>query len=116
VRYQSTRQRDAVYDYLNAVFEIVRRWRKEQRRKASSHQALVATKQRRAIRTDDPFAVVIFCTADREIADAKTTSKWSRVLRYARMVKPANQRLTDFIKSKGGINACAARFARRSMD
>jgi hypothetical protein len=28
-KYQSTRQRDAVYDYLRAVFKIVRRWRKE---------------------------------------------------------------------------------------
>ena len=116
VRYQSTRQRDAVYDYLNAVFEIVQHWKKQHRGKASSHQALVAAKQRRAIRTDDPFAVVIFCTSDSEIADAKTTSKWSRALRFARKAKPANQRLTDFIKSNGGLNECAHMFARRSMD
>ena len=37
--YQSTRKRDAIYDYLRAVFKIVRRWRKESRAKASSHQA-----------------------------------------------------------------------------
>jgi len=43
------------------------------------------------------------------IADAKTRSKWSRVLRYARKAKPADQRLTDFIKSQGGLNACARR-------
>ena len=60
-RYQSTRKRDAVYGYLTAVFEIVQHWKKQHRAKVSSHQALVATKQRRAIRTDDPFAVVIFC-------------------------------------------------------
>jgi hypothetical protein len=38
------------------------------------------------------------------VADAKTRSKWSRVLRFARSVKPANQSLTDFIKSNGGLN------------
>jgi len=112
VRYQSTRKRDAVYDYLNAVFEIVQHWKEQRRAKVSSHQALAATKQRRAIRIDEPFAIVIFCTSDPRKVDAKTRSKWSRVLRSARKAKPANQRLTDFIKSKGGLNECARRFAQ----
>ena len=60
----------------------------------------------------EPFGIVIFCTADREIADAKTRSKWSRVLRYARKAKAVEQSLTEFIKSNGGINECARRFAR----
>jgi len=116
VRYQSTRQRDAVYGYLTAVFAVVKHWKKQHRAKASSHQAVVATKQRRAIRINEPFAAVIFCTSDPEIADANPRSKWSRALRYARKAKPAGQRLKDFIKSKGGLNECAARFARRSTD
>jgi hypothetical protein len=53
--YQSTRQRDAIYDYLTAVFKIVRRWRKEHRAKASSHQALRATG--RANRIPKPRAI-----------------------------------------------------------
>jgi hypothetical protein len=95
VRYRSTRQRDAVYGYLNAVFEIVRHWETQQRAKVSSRQALVATRQRRVVRIDEPFATVIFCTSDPEIADAKTGSKRSRVLRFARRAKPGNQRLTS---------------------
>ena len=110
--YQSTRKRDAVYHYLWEVFKIVRRWRKEHRAKASSHQALVATNQRRAIRIDEPFATVIFCTSEPEILDAKTRSKWSRALRYAQKTKRGDQRLREFIKSNGGINACADQFAR----
>jgi hypothetical protein len=43
--------------------------------------------------------MVIFCTADPEVADAKTRSKWSRVLQYARIAKPADQPLTAFIKT-----------------
>jgi hypothetical protein len=57
--YQSTRRRDAIYDYLRAVFKIVRRWRKEHRAKASSHQALRATGRANRIRNVEPFAVVI---------------------------------------------------------
>jgi hypothetical protein len=62
----------------------------------------------------EPFSILIFCTADPEIADAKTRSKWSRALRYARISKPADQPLTAFIKSNGGINACAGMFARKT--
>jgi len=114
IRYQSTRKRAAVYGYLNAVFEISQRWIKQGRAKTYSLQALATTKHPSAIRIDEPFAAVIFCTSDPEIADAKTRSKWSRVLRCARKTKPSNQRLTDFIKSKGGVNACARRFAKAS--
>ena len=112
VRYQSTRKRDAVYGYLDAVYEIGQHWKEQHRVKASSHQALVATKQRRAIRIDEPFATVIFSTSEPEILDAKTRSKWSRALRYAQKTKRGDQRLREFIKSNGGINACADQFAR----
>jgi len=61
----------------------------------------------------EPFGIVIFCTANLQVADAKSRSKWSRVLRYARKTKPANQRLTEFIKLSGGVNECARRFACR---
>jgi hypothetical protein len=60
----------------------------------------------------EAFSIMIFCTADPNVVDAKTRSKWSRVLRYARKAKPAEQSLTEFIKSNGGINECARRFAR----
>ena len=59
----------------------------------------------------EPFGIVIFCTADPKIVDAKTRSKWSRVLRYAAQAKPPGQRLTDFIKSNGGLNECARKVA-----
>jgi len=40
-------------------------------------------------------------------------SKWSRVLRYAAEYKDLDEPLRDFIKRRGGVNECAARFARR---
>jgi hypothetical protein len=40
-------------------------------------------------------------------------SKWSRVMRYAAAYKPDSEPLDQFVRRKGGINACAARFSRR---
>jgi hypothetical protein len=61
---------------------------------------------------EDPFAAVIRCTADPAKADKRTRSKWSRVMRYAAAYKPDSEPLDQFIKRKGGINKCAARFSR----
>ena len=62
---------------------------------------------------EDPFAAIIRCTADPAKADKRTRSKWSRVLRYAAAYKTDSEPLGQFIKRKGGINACAGRFSRR---
>ena len=113
IGYQSTRQRDAVYRYLTEVFEIVGRWKEQRRVKVSSLRALNSTKQRSAIRTNEPFAVVICCTSDPHRVDARMRSKWARALRYAERFKPDNKGLTQFIKSKGGINECAAQWSDR---
>jgi hypothetical protein len=112
-RYQSTRKRDAIYDYLGAVFKIVRGWRKEHRAKVSSHQALRAMGQAYRIRHVEPFAVVVLCTSDPGTVDAKTRSKWSRTLRFCERCKPDSETLSDFVKSQGGINECAARWSDR---
>jgi len=113
--YRTTNGRDAVYIFLSRVFTVVSRWQQLNCAVKNSRAALRRQLDAPQMKPE-PFGIVIFCTSDSEIVDAKTRSKWSRVLRYARKAKPPNQRLTDFIKSKGGINACAARFARRSMD
>jgi len=113
--YRATIGRDAVYIFLSRVFAVVTRWQ---------HLNCAVKNSRAALRHQldapqmkpEPFGIVIFCTSDPEVVDAKTRSKWSRALRFARKAKPANQRLTDFIKSKGGLNECAARFAQESMD
>jgi hypothetical protein len=61
---------------------------------------------------EDPFASIIRCTADPAKADKRTRSKWSRVMRYAAAYKADTEPLDQFIRRKGGINACAARFSR----
>jgi hypothetical protein len=61
---------------------------------------------------EDPFAAIIRCTADPAKADKRTRSKWSRLMRYAAVYKTDSEPLDLFVKRKGGINACAARFSR----
>jgi len=62
--------------------------------------------------TDEPFAAIILATADRQKVEKRTRSKWSRVMRYAAEYKTSAEPLAAFVRRKGGINKCAARFAR----
>ena len=64
-------------------------------------------------REAEPFATLILGTSDHDKVDDRTRSKWSRVLRCAAEFKDPDEPLRDFITRKGGINECAAQFARR---
>jgi hypothetical protein len=108
--FQETRDRDAVYGYLRAVFSIVKHYDGRHRTKKLMRRAFEFA----GLRTDmnaDPFAVVIHCTCDGK-ADNKTISKWSRALRYVERVKKPRHQLTTFMKNRGGVNACAERYAK----
>jgi hypothetical protein len=61
------------------------------------------------LKIGEAFAVVIYCTAPH--VDQKSRSKWARALRYAATNKPDDESIKKFIKRKGGINACASRYA-----
>ena len=109
---QCSRERNAIYPYLTAVFDLVGVWEAE-----GSAQDVA----RRALRlrladpnlARDPFATVIFCTSDAEKVDRRTRSKWSRVLQYAAEYKFPPEPLEVFVTKRGGINECAARYAQR---
>jgi hypothetical protein len=90
--------------YLIAVYGLVAWWTA---RRALRLQPLKVSDR------EDPFAAVIRSTADPAKADKRTRSKWSRALRYAAVYKPDSDPLDQFIKRKGGINACAAQYSQR---
>ena len=115
--YQSTRKRDAIYRYLDAVFEIVSRWKREHRvnKCILSAHCLIGQRSPPPIRAREPFSVLIYVTSNPDQVDKKARSKWSKVLQYAEAVKPEAMSIAKFVKGKGGINACAAQAsARRS--
>src|SRR5260370_29923039 len=107
---QARRDRDAIYGYLTAVFELVAWWSAEKRALQCAQKAL---QLRRIIPSDheEPFAAIIRCTADPAKVDKRTRSKWSRALRYALAYKPLSETLDKFMKRKAGINSCAANCA-----
>ena len=79
--FQASRRRDAVYEYLDAVFAIVDHYRVRRRTKRLLRHAFEFANLP-FDKSADPFSAVIRCTSDRDI-DSKTISKWGRALRYA---------------------------------
>jgi hypothetical protein len=109
---QCNRDRNAIYGYLTAVYGLIAWWSAEGRETDRARRALRLQRLEVSDR-EDPFAAIIRCTADPAKADKRTRSKWSRVMRYAAIYKPVSEQLDQFIRRKGGINACAAWFSRR---
>jgi hypothetical protein len=99
---QASRDRNAIYRYLTAVYGTAEGREVDRARRALRLQRLEVSGR------EDPFAAVIRCTADPAKADKRTRSKWSRVMRYSAAYKSASEPLARFFQRKGGINACAA--------
>jgi len=108
---QASRDRNAIYGYLTAVYGLVAWWAAEGREVDRARRALRLQRLDVSGR-EDPFAAIIRSTADPAKDDKRTRSKWSRVMRYAATYKPGSEALDQFIQRKGGINACVARFSR----
>jgi hypothetical protein len=108
---QASRDRNAIYGYLSAVFDLVIWWIAEGRAVSRACWAL-QLQHLDFPTTDEPFAAIILCTADSAKVDKRTRSKWSRVMRYAAEYKSPSEPLDKFVKRKGGINKCAERFTR----
>jgi hypothetical protein len=106
---QASRDRNASYGYLTAVYDLVAVWAAEGREADRAHRALRLQRLKVSYR-EDPFAAVIRCTAEPAKADKRARSKWSRAMRYAVAYKADSEALDRFVRRKGGINACAARF------
>jgi hypothetical protein len=108
---RTSRDRNAIYGYLTAVFDLVIWWAAEGRAISRACWAL-RLQNIWPSDQDEPFAAIILCTADPAKVDKRTRSKWSRVLRYSAEYKLHGESLAAFIRRKGGINECAARFTR----
>jgi hypothetical protein len=108
---QTDRRRDAIYGYLKAVYDLVNWWAAEEAEVDRARRAL-RSRGLLPVPRENPHAAIIRCTADPARADKRTRSKWSRVLRYAKMEKDEQEPLAEFIKRKGGINECNARYGR----
>jgi hypothetical protein len=109
---QASRDRDAIYIFLKAVFDLVGWWMAEKRAFERAHKAL-RLRNMTPFDDEEPFAAVIRCTTDPAKVDKRTRSKWSRALRYSISCKPIDEQLDRFVKRRGGINKCADRLTQQ---
>lgn len=109
---QSDRHRDAIYDYLTAVYEVVQAWKVE---RLAIDRAKRAFKIRGLFVPDEPepFSAVISASMSPGKLDRRLVSKYSRALQLAAACECHGKKLEWFIKERGGLNLCAARFTRR---
>ena len=105
----SSGNRMAVHRFLGAIFNQVSVWEAEDRLEEGLYRLLDSLRAPVPLRIGEAFAVVIYCIAPH--VEKKSRSKWARVLRFASQAKPSNEPLRVFIKRKGGINACASKYA-----
>ena len=103
--YEANRKVDknAVYIYLQAVFDVVQEWKEMGMANEYSLQAL---KQHDfPIRMKpDPYARVIYCTSE---VDAKTRSKWAKIMQWVARSNKRGRSFTEFVTKNGGLNRCA---------
>jgi len=101
-RYRKCRDRNAVYDFLDAVFRVCTRWQLNRTAKAGD------TSQ--PVRCTDPVAGIMRSASGGQL-DRRTAAKWSRAVRFALASKTTSEPLETFVLRNGGINSCA--LARR---
>lgn len=111
-KFRRDRDRDSIYPFLAEVFGLVAWWKVENRSNAWSCRLIKARGIVRP-RILEPYHAVIVAAVHPTILDKRTISKWSRVLRYAGDCKSVGEGLAAFVKRKGGLNECAARYSRR---
>jgi hypothetical protein len=110
-KYQKTNGRDAVYEYLEAVFALVFKWYRDGSELWHARWCL-RLKGRDVPKTLDPFVAVISCTVGYCKIHRLTVSKWARALSYAVKHKPPDLSLPNFVQGLGGINRAAAKASR----
>jgi hypothetical protein len=95
--------KDAVYGYLQVVFDLVQQWEK---RGVAPAYSLKALKQHEwPIRMKaDPYARVIYCSSD---AKPKIRSKWAIIMRWVAENNKKGRSFTEFVTEKGGLNDCS---------
>jgi hypothetical protein len=105
----SSGNRMSVRTLLGAIFDLVSQWESEDRLAEGLYRLLDSLKAPVALKIGEAFAVTIYCIAPH--VDKKSRSKWARALRYAAATKPDDESIKKFFKRKGGINACASKYA-----
>ena len=96
--------RDAIYLYLEPVFTVVRKWKKEG---LADKYSLIALKQGDIpgrVKAD-PYSRLLYCSSRND--DPKKRSKWAHCMQWVENHIKTGESFTQFVKRHGGINECA---------
>ena len=94
--------KNAVYGYLQVVFDLVQQWKKKGMADEYSLKALKQhewTIQMKA----DPYARVIYCSSK---AEPKIRSKWAIIMQWVAEYNRRGRLFTEFVTKNGGLNKC----------
>jgi hypothetical protein len=91
----------AVHGLLEKAFNLVSKWDGEARLEQALYALLDSLDAPVALKRGEAFAVAIYCVAPN--VDDKLRSKWARVLRFAALTKPSNERLRVRPETSGRI-------------
>jgi hypothetical protein len=114
LKVQSSRDRDAIYEYLTAAYELVLCWKIEDQHVQRAKRALKINGLAPPVNDPEPFAAVIAASVSPKKLDRRQLSKYARVLRFAARLNCHPRDFKRLVKYRyGGLNACAARLNRR---
>ena len=105
---QASRNRDAIYEFLTAAYELVLCWKVERQQVQRARRALKINGLAPP-KDPEPFAAVIAASISPRKLDRRQLSKYSRALQWAARLDCHPRDLKRRIKDRrGGLNACAA--------
>jgi hypothetical protein len=96
--------KNAVYGYLQVVFDLVQQWDKKKLADEYSLKALKQDEWGNGIRMKaDPYARVIYCSSK---AEPKIRSKWAIIMQWVADNNKKARSFTEFVTKNGGLNKC----------
>lgn len=99
--------KNAIYGYLETVFNVVQKWKQRGVAEEYSLRALKDHAWPIIKMKPDPFARVIYCTSDANKVTPQTRSKWALVMQWVAKHNRGGKSFTEFVTEKGGLNKCA---------
>lgn len=97
--------KNAVYGYLQVVFDLVQQWEKKGRADEYSLKALKRHDDSAYRMKPDPYARVIYCSTG-TWDNPKMRSKWANVMQWVADNNKKARSFTEFVTKNGGLNKC----------
>jgi hypothetical protein len=110
-KYRNSRRRNAIYKFLQTIFEIVAVWQQVKNVEGIFQRVPHWTSNSKPAK--EPYTPLLTAAAHPKKIDRRTLCKWASIMIYADYYKSPAVSLARFVRKRNGINACAALYTRR---